>query len=425
MKKLIISTATILVFCVAYIACKKQEIKSPIPNKTELSNAKSFFESYITSNPVAQKLASRKYLNPIDKMPLWDKAYKMATPEYGEVLAVPLHYSKNIEFTANSINPYKFSLEKQSLLYIFKNAKGNYDMQIALTIPSKQYQENNSANFDGYKIMLDWNGWIISRKKFVNGKGYSLSTQNTSKGSTSKEDPITTCDYTDWYNCLVDNEGNYTDCEYQYSVLLGCTTVDGGGGGSGGGSGPTGSPTEGSPGGNPGNPPNNPNPTDYSCYYEQEENFENEVDGASTASDIISSSTSPIDQFTKNKNVNWTCLNGAGGSWKLISQESGIIKLVNVQKNTWAWVSLTHSGITMSGMTPLGTTVSFSQGTGTPSFTPATAAATNVFYAGMSVDFSVTYTFASSCTNIPIIGTVSITKTKNYTSTIIPIDAKP
>jgi len=48
---------------------------------------------------------------------------------------------------------------------------------------------------------------------------------------------------------------------------------------------------------------------------------------------------------------------------------------------------------------PTGGSISFSQGVGTPSFTPGTP---GVLYAGMSLSFTVTYSAACNCPGVNI-----------------------
>jgi len=153
--------------------------------------------------------------------------------------------------------------------------------------------------------------------------------------------------------------------------------------------------------------------SDTECLQEQINNFSNEAGGASTSSEVISENSNAIDPFTKNVSLSWRCLKGFGG-WSLVSHESGIIKLVDINNNQWAWVSLSHNSITMQGSTLPGTSISHSTGVGTPSFTESTAQNSNVFYAGMELKFSVTYTPICSCAGVVAILLTPVTY--NYTS---------
>lgn len=153
--------------------------------------------------------------------------------------------------------------------------------------------------------------------------------------------------------------------------------------------------------------------SDTECLNEQINNFSSEAGGASTSSEGISENTYAIDPFTKNVSLSWRCLKGFGG-WSLVSHESGVIKLVDINNNQWAWVSLSHNSISMQGSPLPGTSISHSSGVGTPSFTESTAQSTNVFYAGIELKFSVTYTPICSCAGVVAILLTPITY--NYTA---------
>ena len=124
-------------------------------------------------------------------------------------------------------------------------------------------------------------------------------------------------------------------------------------------------------------------------------------------SEYISAEVTQIDTLRKYKKPRWRILKGVG--WSLFSTESGIVKHVN---GVWIWESLEHVAIDMTGMV-YGGTVSYTQGVGTPSFTPGTP---NVRYAGMSLNFSVTYQVLCAC---PGANSLFPPKTKNYTSNAI------
>ena len=144
-------------------------------------------------------------------------------------------------------------------------------------------------------------------------------------------------------------------------------------------------------------------------------NFESVVNAAQAVSQTIGFDVSTIDEITKNKNPKWRILQGWSG-WELESQEIGVIKLIDQGTNQWAWKSLTHGSISMVGSPPPGVAVEFNQGVGTPSFTPETAAATTVLYAGMKLNFNVTYRLLCDCPYVPVVGQLPPV-IKPYTST--------
>ena len=150
--------------------------------------------------------------------------------------------------------------------------------------------------------------------------------------------------------------------------------------------------------------------------------LQQEVNGAQVASQTESTSITNIDQVTKHKNPKWKILSSAFGTWYLTSEEIGIIKLIDIAENKWAWKSLTHGSITMSG-SPLPTIViEHDQGVGTPSFTPETAATSIVLYAGMKLNFSVKYRLV--CPQVPYVDLFPPIY-KSYAATSTFWDSKP
>lgn len=129
-------------------------------------------------------------------------------------------------------------------------------------------------------------------------------------------------------------------------------------------------------------------------------NFNSIVSGTTVASIPRTEITSNISSTLKYKNPDWTILKGFPGTWGLISHETGIIQLADASTNKWVWQSISHSGITMEGFTSPGTSVSYNQGMGTPSFVGPASITNNILYAGMRVDFEVTYSFLPT---IPVI----------------------
>lgn len=98
-----------------------------------------------------------------------------------------------------------------------------------------------------------------------------------------------------------------------------------------------------------------------------------------------------------------------------MSRKSFFIKLVDLVNNKWEWVSLVHGGISMEGNTLPGVSVSYTQGSGTPTVSS--------LYAGMSLNFNVTYNFVCNCPNFPLLGWIPAVN-KAYKSSAI-WDSKP
>jgi len=287
--------------------------------------------------------------------------------------------------------------------------------QLMNTLPDntffKMYNEKNLACDGLFRFLSPTGRWMYQRE-YKNGKlssfGY-VKASNNNEGRSEAD-----CTYfffilTLWVEGVaVAQEVTYLGriCESPcddptYQTLC----PDNGGGGSGGGSGV-----------------GDTNPDEF-CINVAISEFQQEVNSAQTASQTVGISISDIDPITKNKNPTWTILTGAFGAWKLISQEIGVIKLIDPVANKWAWKSLVHGSISMSG-SPLPTTVvQHDQGVGTPSFTPETAATTNVLYGGMSLNFNVTYRLVCNCPNVPFVGWVPPIHV-SYTSNAI-WDANP
>ncbi len=154
------------------------------------------------------------------------------------------------------------------------------------------------------------------------------------------------------------------------------------------------------------------------CFDVCNESFDALVDATSTASSTVSDISTDINGFQKRRLLIWTCLRNPFG-WRLDTKETGVVELVDPEKNTWVWKSLEHVGIDFIGNQPPGGTVTHSQGIGTASFMPGTP---NVLYAGMSVNFTVT--FSPICSNCPLLSQVITPKTNSYNSSAI-WSAKP
>ena len=131
-------------------------------------------------------------------------------------------------------------------------------------------------------------------------------------------------------------------------------------------------------------------------------------EGVQVVSETISINSIPIDPLRKHYNPRWVILKSP--TWRLISQEFGIVELIDPVNDTWQWKSLKHGRIEFSGIT-YGGEVTPSEGIGTPSFTEGTP---NVLVAGMSLNFSVKYSPKCNCAGID---RVLPPVTYNYTAT--------
>lgn len=211
---------------------------------------------------------------------------------------------------------------------------------------------------------------------------YSLSTpvinfNPPACGSGNPTDPICI----DWYWIEWDvNTGQVIEQSYLYTTCTdGCDT---GGGGTGG-------------------------DPDYACFVACQEEGIMVVSSMEAYAGAETFTVSTINTLQKYKNPKWEILKNDFGNFKIWSQETGVVELIDPDENKWQWVSLVHTGMSLTGQTPPAVQVTYSQGTGTPSFVPG---AQNILYAGMEVDFTVTTAFV--CTSCPV-------------SQLVPPDIRP
>lgn len=263
------------------------------------------------------------------------------------------------------------------------------------TIPgntfSRMYNEKNLECNGLFRFLSPTGRWLYQRE-YKNGKLYSsgyVKADNTYQGRTSTDCTYYFFTLSLWVDDVVVAQetiylGRICDsaCDDPNNQSLCPDNGGGGGGGSGSGDG---------------------NVDDY-CVNTAISEFQQEVNGAQTGSQTESIIVSGIDEITKHKNPTWTILTGAFNTWHLSSRESGVIKLIDAVENRWAWKSLEHGSITLFGSPAPTTSIVYNQGSGTPSFTPEAAEASVVLYAGMKLDFNVTYRLICNCPNVPVLG---------------------
>ena len=318
----------------------------------------------------------------ITKTPLWEKAYIKHDDIKGNVVIVPLQYEKPLHFQTSFGNGTTLSMEKQSDLWIYKDVSGKNKAAVRIALPDKVYQNGVVKSFEGYVLEEDWFGNSLNKYLYKDGNISTLKDKVPVSGvNNSANKDIVTCDAIDWYECdYIDQYGVGTNCQYLYTEYVNCE--EGGGDGDGGGGG-------GSGGGGGG-------PTENTCAIQCTAAFNALVNGSTVVSETVNLHVSDISGLTKNKNPEWRILKNL--TWALFSHEIGTIEHVTYPYDRWEWRTLTHQSITLAGM-PTGGSISFSQGVGTPSFTPGTP---GVLYAGMSLSFTVTYSAACNCPGVNI-----------------------
>lgn len=144
------------------------------------------------------------------------------------------------------------------------------------------------------------------------------------------------------------------------------------------------------------------------CLADAISGFNQEILATTSNETLINDSYITNSPFSKIKNIRWVILKGAGDNWELNSNETGTIKLVDVPNNIWHWETFSHSSVDMTGTSPIGVSITYTQGIATPSI--------HTFYASLSLNFNVTYTSLLSCQGVPL-PTIIPPYTKNYTST--------
>lgn len=303
------------------------------------------------------------------------------------------------------------NLKSQTKLIWFSDGRGTVNAALLMTICSMEgelssdmHYKKPSANFTGLVIFTDLNysflnGWRYMKGEVI-GRIATQTRENCASGSRaplpSEECNAYTIDH--WERICYSHpdapsEVTCTDWEWVGSTNV---VICGGAGGGGGGA-------------------------DYVTIYQDcedcKEEFKEMVDNSLVISDDINYKVLSIDNdpFYKYKHIRWRVLKNI--TWDVYSSERGKVRLVDPATNKWEWVELTHLSLSFFGSSP-GGKVEFSNDIGTPSFVPGTP---NVLYAGMSVNFDVTYTpICKSCPLSELLPPV----TKNYTSNGI-FPAKP
>ena len=346
-----------------------------------LNTARNFFNNEIATTQSALTSPNKETFSrhQVNKTPLWEKAYITCDKIKGDVVIVPLQYEKPLQFKTNFGNGSTLSIANQSELWIYKDVLGKYKAYVRITLPDKTYQNGTSKSFAGYVLEEDWTGNSVATYLYKNGK-VSLLKKNPLPLNTNntriREGQI--CYVVDWYECDYIENGIGYNCQYLYSDYISCVNDedDEGGGGGGGGGGSQG---------------------ENQCAILCGNDFNALVNNTIIDSETIDTHVSDIDGLTKNKNPEWRILKNL--TWALFSHEIGTIEHVTSPEDRWEWRTLAHHSITFAGAA-YGGSVSFSQGVGTPSFTPGTS---NVLYAGMSVSYTVTYAPLCNCPGVNVI----------------------
>jgi hypothetical protein len=358
---LLVGGITLLVFA----GCKKDQASQDHADPL-IAEAKKFFDEKVkhTSQTVDGVPNARQKLK---KTPLWQQA-QVREAGGTAIVFVPIQYQRPL--TAQPVQAIADApAEKVAThLAMVRNGPGSFITEVITYVPGAYMQDNN-LDITACFIKEDWAGNSLGNYAQKNGNLYKL--KRSDEASAGKAASSFGCVHIHWFLCSVNENGIPYDCVYQFTEAVGCD--------------------EGlEPPGDGGD-----------CEVLDPET------GVQVVSEYMSAEVNQIDTLKKYKRPRWRILKGVG--WALFSTESGVVKHVN---GVWVWESLEHVAIDMSGMV-YGGSVSYTQGVGTPSFTPGTP---NVRYAGMSLNFSVTYQVLNAC---PGASTLFPPKTKNYTSNAI------
>ncbi|MEP7251372.1 MAG: hypothetical protein ABI683_03305 [Ginsengibacter sp.] len=380
------------------LSCKKNSLDSLyVKNNSvnfSVADATTWFKDHLPleANSAIGKSCKIKTLLPSGSNAIIGEDDKYYAVEFPVELERPLGFT-----VSNTISPAD-KINGSSRLLILKSKKNGYIRSVLMHIFSSDQKPDLTISYS--KISKSFNGNIFYTDlygNFINGYVYEngkiikkTKLQRSSLLTVPPRDPIIEqCinSGVDWYqrSCDVYADGSMVCGAWEYIgtvPTVTCNDIPSGG--------------EGGPG-------------EDECITDEKNNFNQEASGAYATSQTLSFSNSTINTFQKHKDPIWTCLNGYG-PWKLNSQEIGIVKLVDPNINSWEWVSLTHGGITMEGSPLPGTSLSFTQGVGTPTISKKIS--------GMSLNFTVTYTFVCDCPNLPGIGWVPPIH-KSYTSTAL------
>lgn len=217
----------LLTFCI-FIACKKNElVKGPRiatgEQKMDLVLlAKTFFDrNIIVAANNEKNNASKTKERQVGKMPIWEKAKVETTIDKGEVVMVPLKYIKPIHFRTSFGNSNLLLLDEQSKLYVYKDANGNYKSEIIITLPSKSFQDGNTKEFEGYILTEDWSGNSLSKKRIMPQMVIKKKNKVSNTPAPSNDAAKLRCETIDWYICN-ENNGVYSNCHFFYTEYLNC-----------------------------------------------------------------------------------------------------------------------------------------------------------------------------------------------------------
>lgn len=170
---------------------------------TLITAARSFFKTDIESTQAITNTSGRETFNrhQVNKTPLWEHAYIKYTKIKGNAIVVPLKFEKPLNIKTSFSNGAIVSIEKQSNLWIYKDATGKYRAEVVIILPDKNYMEGITKAFSGYILEEDWSGNRINTFRYRDGKEEQIKKPIITQTDNTASREVIECTVIDWYEC--------------------------------------------------------------------------------------------------------------------------------------------------------------------------------------------------------------------------------
>jgi hypothetical protein len=257
MKKFLILFTLLIIICIVYIECKKDQNSSANKNLSSaqqqlIANAKTYFENNVQSKgnngrALSDVINSNSgQLDPIQsliKNAVWSKAQTIQL-SIGEIVVVPIQFNDSLYTRPNSTDSNtRLPLSNLSKLIVYTDSSDQTHAEVVTAFPDSNFVNNSNKQFSGIAYIQDWQGNFLRAYHYIKGKIKKLKLNNGSKNKNISTnalmapDPDDGCTQNDYYNCELTEDGP-SNCTYLGTTYTGCDddTPAGGGGGGGGGS---------------------------------------------------------------------------------------------------------------------------------------------------------------------------------------------
>ena len=228
MKNSLLAVFYLLIGTLWFASCKKQVAEEDIPLANLIREAKNHFESNekqalpeeIADVKANQRDVPRKY---VKHEPRWEGAAVKQLSK-GEVVIVPIEYSKPFLLTTNLSKDYSYSINQIRKLFIYKDKNGIYQTQAITYFPDSVFLKKGQHTFSGIILVEDWNGTLINL--YLVEQNGSIKKRKSNADKVARETQVrlqqsatTICIYAEGYNYSADDpEGVY------WSELISCET---------------------------------------------------------------------------------------------------------------------------------------------------------------------------------------------------------